>query len=532
MGEEDARALAELLEELKRRSGYSYERIGVKTHLSRSTVHRYCRGSSLPAAFAPLERIATVCGADRGELSKLYRLWERADVARGNAATSAPFPPEPAPAPEPVPGPAPVPAAPARKRRWALLAATLALVTLVGASALPTVNAEPPPSRHIVAPMWTVRPQPVARELFGVTVNSATGMMPAFGVGSVRLWDSRTRWQNIEPARERFDWSTLDGLVEGARKAGFPVLFVFGGTPRWASPSAPPTAYPDGSRAAPPDDLADWDRFVGKVVERYRGRIEAYELWDMANHPKFFTGPVERLVEMTRRASRIIRAADPEATVVCPSMGQLVEPASRRVLERFGELGGYESCDAAAVKLHARRAADPPETMLATVDELEQIFHRTGGHANLWSTGTDFETPYQPPVDPDIAADHAARFYLTGLYARYQRMYFYSWGSARVPIVLQPAGGPPTKAAAYVERLGQWLAGARISSCRKGAQAGLPENLWQCDFERDGERFRICWTHEGTARLPVPAPAERLDGTRVETGEITGTPALLRTPSS
>lgn len=110
-------------------------------------------------------------------------------------------------------------------------------------------------------------------------------------------------------------------------------------------------------------------------------------------------------------------------------------------------------------------------------------------------------------------------------------MYFYSWGNARVPIVLQPVGGLATKAAAFVERLGQWLADARISSCRKGAQAGLPENLWQCEFERDGEKFRICWTHEGAARLPTPSPGERLDGDRVETGVITGIPMLLRSAS-
>lgn len=520
-GERDDRALAELLEELKRRSGYSYERIGVKAHLSRSTVHRYCGGASVPAAFGPLERIATVCGAERDELSKLFRLWERADVARGNGAASA----------LPVPEPVSVPQVRNRPGWWPLLA-SLALVTLVGASAIPAVESEhgsaTPP---IHAPMWTNQPSLVDKEFFGVTTNSKTGLMPTFGVGAVRLWDSGTRWQNLEPERGRPNWSTLDTLVEGANGAGFPVLFVFGGTPGWAAPGAPPSAYPDGSRAAPPDDLADWDRFVGKVVERYRGRIESYELWDMANHPKYFTGPVERLVEMVRRASRIIKTGDPEAIVVCPSMGQLAEPAYRRTLERFAELRGYESCDAAAVKLHPRRLADPPESMLAVADEVEQIFHRTAGHANLWSTGSDFDVPYQPPVDPARAADYAARFYLTGLYARFKRMYFYNWGSARVPIVLQAAGGPPTRAAAHVERLGRWLDGAKIRSCREGTRAGLPENLWQCEFERAGEEFRIAWTHTGTARLASPGPVERLDGTRVgaEAGsvEITGTPVLL-----
>ncbi|MFD5247594.1 helix-turn-helix domain-containing protein [Amycolatopsis sp. NPDC058340] len=516
-GGEHGRALAELLEGLKRRSGHSYERIGAKAHLSRSTVHRYCSGVSVPAAFGPLERIATVCEAERDELSKLFRLWERADAARGGVASA---PPAPCPVPEPR-----------RRNRvgWWPLLASLVMVTVAGASAVPA--AEPvAPALH--APMWTEFPSSVDSAFFGVTANSETGLMPTFGVGAVRLWDSETRWQNLEPDRGRPVWSTLDRLVDGANRARLPVLYVFGGTPGWAAPGGPPSAYPDGSRAAPPDDLADWDAFVGKVVERYRGRIESYELWDMANHPKYFTGPVERLVEMVRRASRIIKAGDPGATVVCPSMGHLADPAYRRVMERFGELRGYESCDAAAVKLHPGRMADPPETMLAVADEIQRSFHRTNGHANLWSTGPDFDVPLQPPVDPAVASDHAARFFLTGLYARFKRMYFYNWGSDRVPIVLQPAGGPPTRAAAHVERLGRWLDGAKIRSCGEGTRAGLPENLWRCRFTRNGTEFRIAWAPSGTVRLSAPGSAERLDGTRpaIESGsvEITGSPVLLK----
>ncbi|MFI9448759.1 helix-turn-helix domain-containing protein [Amycolatopsis sp. NPDC052450] len=82
-GGEHGRALAELLAELKRRSGHSYERIGAKARLNRSTVHRYCSGVTIPVAFGPLERIATVCRAGRDERAKLFRLWERADAARG-----------------------------------------------------------------------------------------------------------------------------------------------------------------------------------------------------------------------------------------------------------------------------------------------------------------------------------------------------------------------------------------------------------------------------------------------------------------
>ena len=188
--------------------------------------------------------------------------------------------------------------------------------------------------------------------------------MPSFRVGAVRLWDSGTRWAEVEPGRGEYDWTVLDRHVAGAQRAGLPVLYVFGGTPDWASPTGAVGPYPDGTRAAPPDDLAEWDAFVRALAERYDSRIDAYELWVLGNDRRFFAGDVETLVEMTRRASGIIRSVDQEATLVCPGMGNLWSPEGRRVMTQFAELGGYSYCDVAGIKLHQRSAAEPPETML------------------------------------------------------------------------------------------------------------------------------------------------------------------------
>ncbi|WP_190824150.1 helix-turn-helix domain-containing protein [Saccharopolyspora pogona] len=68
--------MAGALNQLKRRSGYSDEQIGNRAHPGRSTVHRYCSGQSVAASFGTVEEIAKICGADRDELSRLYRLWE------------------------------------------------------------------------------------------------------------------------------------------------------------------------------------------------------------------------------------------------------------------------------------------------------------------------------------------------------------------------------------------------------------------------------------------------------------------------
>ncbi|RCG33181.1 cobalamin ABC transporter substrate-binding protein [Sphaerisporangium album] len=584
--------LAELLLEVKARSGRTYEALSRRTGMSRSTVHRYCRGEIVPDTFGPLERIARASGAGQGEVDELYRRWTQAVAAGATGATTgrdtagaADMPGVPgvagavsavstaslgnAPAFDDlgkgVVGPdenrvhadrESAPDAARRdvasppsghawvRRRPAVMASVLTVLCLALLKAgTPAASWTPsPPAQWISGPAWSSFPAPVPRTLFGVTMNSSTGTMPGFRVGAVRLWDSETRWAQLQPARGEFDWPVLDRLVAGGESAGLPVLFVLGGTPAWASPTGPAAPYPDGSRAAPPDDLADWDAFVRALVKRYRGRIEAYELWVLANDRRFYAGSVERLVEMTRRASGIIRAADPRATVVCPGMGQLWTPEGQRVLRRFAELGGYGHCDVASVKLYQRTASDPPESVLQLVTTIDRVLHEAGVQPPVWNTGTTYTIPLERPLDATRARDYAVRFFLTGLYARQynvERMYFYNWGGTKIPIVLQADGGAPTRAALAVERLERWLAHAKSRSCGHGLAISLPENVWQCEFtitEPGGARTAVIrWAITGTADTtagPKAQTVRRLDGgaTAVRPGDtvtVTEEPILI-----
>ncbi|MDQ0601550.1 hypothetical protein QF037_005895 [Streptomyces canus] len=477
------RELATALRALKDRSGLSYRVLGQRIFIGGSTLHRYCTGRGVPGGYDIVLRFAKECGAEPAELNDLLRYWEAATEQAADSGL-----------------PAAVSAVPAGAESWAQA------------------------------------PLPVAREMFGVTMNSFSGVMPSFRVGAVRLWDSETRWSQLEPARGVFDFSTLDRLLDGAERQGLPVTFVFGGTPGWAAPDGRKAAYREDCRAAPPDDLADWDAFVHAVVRHAGHRIDAYEPWITANHGHHYNGSVETLVEMTRRASRIIRQYRPDATVVCPSVTDLWDDASHAYLLRFAEAGAYQYCDAAAVNLFQRRITDPPETMLEIVRKVERTFQLAGYHLPLWSTGTTQMIQLNDPLDPDTAANHAVRFYLTGLYSRIvERMYFYAWGNSKIPLVVQAEGQAPTKAGRHVERLQRWLTHAEIRSCGRGAEIGLPENVWQCEALTPG-LVRIRWTLSGTATVPAGAGAyrvEHLDGTARETGpedtvRITEEPLLVR----
>ncbi|MET8545497.1 helix-turn-helix transcriptional regulator [Kitasatospora sp. NPDC004799] len=145
---------AAMLRELKERSGRSYGALATRLHVSTSTLHRYCNGAAVPTEYAPVERLARVCGAGDEELVELHRRWILADAARRREASSASAPaaapaaaapepalraePEPEPAAVPVPEeeevttvqPAPPTAEPRRRRRTRVLLSATAVAVL------------------------------------------------------------------------------------------------------------------------------------------------------------------------------------------------------------------------------------------------------------------------------------------------------------------------------------------------------------------------------------------------------------------
>ncbi|WP_030319891.1 transcriptional regulator [Streptomyces sp. NRRL B-3229] len=88
-GAGEPEAFAELLRELKDRSGLSYGVLAKRLHMSTSTLHRYCNGTAVPVEYAPVERLARVCKATPQELVELHRRWILADAARGRRAERA-----------------------------------------------------------------------------------------------------------------------------------------------------------------------------------------------------------------------------------------------------------------------------------------------------------------------------------------------------------------------------------------------------------------------------------------------------------
>ncbi|MFE3019664.1 helix-turn-helix domain-containing protein [Streptomyces sp. NPDC059256] len=102
MSTDDTEAFAQRLREMREASGRSYGALARRMGVSASTLHRYCSGRTVPMEFAPIERLARLCGCRGDDLVALHRLWVLADAERTRRQLASQGPPNSEPGGRPL----------------------------------------------------------------------------------------------------------------------------------------------------------------------------------------------------------------------------------------------------------------------------------------------------------------------------------------------------------------------------------------------------------------------------------------------
>ena len=145
------------------------------------------------------------------------------------------------------------------------------------------------------------------------------GDWPTVPVASLRVWDSRTAWLDLEPKQGEWNFSHLDAIVDKAKANGVSdILLVLAGTPPWAASKALGTDafWMGAGSASMPTSLDVWREYVSKVAQRYAGRISAYEVGNEPNLLTFWNGTPDQYQTLVTSAASAIREADPSAMIL------------------------------------------------------------------------------------------------------------------------------------------------------------------------------------------------------------------------
>jgi hypothetical protein len=133
-------------------------------------------------------------------------------------------------------------------------------------------------------------------------------MLNDAGYTWLRIFDE---WGWIQPSKDQWNWDKMDAKLADAKKNN---LRLSGGL--WYF--APWATKDGGTRAAPLKDINDWSNYVTAAVNRYKGDIKHWEVWNEYNGSfgKSLSGDkVQDYTDLFVAASKAAKAADPDAKV-------------------------------------------------------------------------------------------------------------------------------------------------------------------------------------------------------------------------
>lgn len=261
------------------------------------------------------------------------------------------------------------------------------------------------------------------------------------------------RWDLLEPAPGRFDWSRTDALMAAAARTGMNVLAILDYSARWAS--SDPSGR--GDIHYPPREPADYARFARAVGERYgtagtfwAGRpdlpphpLGAVELW---NEPwgHWFWKPAPDPAAYARLAlagALAVKVAQPDIETLLSGEVLLIRPDGSAgdwlgpVLEAEPALAGVIDAYATHPYPHPRDrppldTTSKPPYRFERADLTRAIAAAHGAPRPIWITEVGWSTA---PGVSDAVSEEAQAGYLrqavTSALGRQgvERMFVYAW---------------------------------------------------------------------------------------------------------
>jgi len=193
---------------------------------------------------------------------------------------------------------------------------------------LPTEEPSPTPAEEPTQPPEaTSTPTPLpppppagsaqASFAYGIQVDPSadpdeiSGHLKTLGIEWVKF---QVSWKEMEPQENIRNWGEWDRLILAYHNAGFKILLSIVKAPDWAR-----AASTDLSQDGPPADRQTYARFVGELAKRYKGGVQAIEVWNEQNLAREGGGapmPPADYVALLSAAYQAIKTADPSIVVV------------------------------------------------------------------------------------------------------------------------------------------------------------------------------------------------------------------------
>ncbi len=124
---------------------------------------------------------------------------------------------------------------------------------------------------------------------------------------------AQVQWWLVEPDQgAEGQWFFYDAVIDEAHNKGLRLMVSIVGAPAWTRAA--------GGENGPPDDYNEYARFLGTLIDRHPGKIDAIEVWNEQNLDREWTSTngisPEDYVRFLQVAHDAIKAKDPNIIVI------------------------------------------------------------------------------------------------------------------------------------------------------------------------------------------------------------------------
>ncbi len=147
-------------------------------------------------------------------------------------------------------------------------------------------------------------------------------------------------WREMEPkTKGGWEWTNADRMVAQIEAHNLKVIARLGTQPAWASDVKLP-------EVSPPRNLQDFYDYVFAVAQRYKGQIEAYQIWNEPNLAREWGGkppnPAE-YVALLKVGYLAVKAADPDAVVISAGLAPTTRHDGQAMPDTYFIQGIYDA---------------------------------------------------------------------------------------------------------------------------------------------------------------------------------------------
>ena len=334
--------------------------------------------------------------------------------------------------------------------------------------------------------LYGFQPNPIPSTFFGMTIYNQTGVYPSVPIGYLGKGDGTT-WPFIEQTQGVFNWTALDQYVALAQKNGLSFYWTNANIPKWAAADPTTCTFYKGTHiyacTSMVSNIQYLDDFINALVQRYKGQITMYELWNEPNVPNVFTGSVAQMVELTQHVYNDVRAGDPNALIASPSSTSAI------YLQNFFQQGGPTGVD--LIDIHGYPdvgSNDVPEAIVGfkSVNIKVTLAQMNLGLENkpIWDSENSWGGPKANP-DPDYRASFVARSLLEHWSVGIPQSFWYGWDEPVWGTLWTPTGGITPAGTAYGVVEG-WMSGATMPYPCTENGGTVWKATYTCDLTRSG----------------------------------------------